>query len=77
MGVDGDSEGTGVMSPTKGDQVRAKRAVPPVPPIAPHNVRSPAPRLRTDLAALDRDAACHTRGGHWVAVAGFAAVLAA
>ncbi|WP_112874091.1 hypothetical protein [Paracoccus endophyticus] len=65
------------MRPTQGDQVPAKRAVPPFLPIAPRKVRSPVPGFRTDRAALDRDAASGTMGWRRAAVARFAAVLAA
>ena len=71
------AKGQGVMRPTQGDQVPAKTAVPPFLPIAPRKVRSLVPGFRTDLAALDRDAASNTIGRRWVAVARFAAVLAA
>lgn len=65
------------MRPTQGDQVRAKRAVPPFLPIAPRKVRSPVPGFRTDLVAVDRDAASGTMGRRRVAGARFAAMLAA
>ena len=70
------AKGQGVMRPTKGDQVRAKRAVPPFVPIAPRDVRSPLLGLRTNLAALDRDAASDTLAWRWVAVARSAGELA-
>ena len=65
------AKGQGVMRPTKGDQVRAKRAVPPFLPIAPRDFRSPLQGFRTNLAALD-NAASDTLGWRWVSVARFA-----
>ena len=70
------AKGQGVMRPTKGDQVRAKRAVPPFVPIAPRDVRSPLQGFRADLAALDRNAASDTLVWRWVSVARFAGELA-
>lgn len=70
------AKGQGVMRPTTGDQVPAKKAVPPVVPIAPRDVRSPLQGFLADLAALDRDAASDTLVWRWVSVARFAGELA-
>jgi hypothetical protein len=70
------AKGQGVMRPTKGDQVRAKRAVPPFVPIAPRDVRPPVLGLRTNLTALDRNPAFDTLAWRRVAVARPAGELA-
>ena len=70
------AKGQGVMRPTTGDQVRAKRGLSQFLTIAQRDVRSPLQGFRADRAELDHDAASDTLGWRWVSVAGFAGELA-